>query len=87
MVEYLLDNHVATDVKDSDEWQPVHAAACWGHVSIVSLYTFSDWVTIFNYRSDLWVFIFLSKLVPFIFCKIGLLFDKTFLQQTPRMEY
>jgi len=40
VVEYLLDNHVATDVKDSDEWQPVHAAACWGHVSIVFLYTF-----------------------------------------------
>lgn len=33
----MLDNHVATDVKDSDEWQPVHAAACWGHVSLFLL--------------------------------------------------
>lgn len=34
VVEFLLDQHVCTDVKDSDDWQPVHAAACWGHVSI-----------------------------------------------------
>lgn len=33
VVEYLLDQHVATDVEDNDKWQPVHAAACWGHVS------------------------------------------------------
>jgi len=53
VVEYLLDNHVATDVKDSDEWQPVHAAACWGHVSIVFLYKLScDRVTIFIYILD-----------------------------------
>ena len=34
VVEFLLDQHVSTDVYDNDYWQPVHAAACWGHVSI-----------------------------------------------------
>ena len=34
VVEFLLDHHVSTDVVDDDLWQPVHAAACWGHVSI-----------------------------------------------------
>lgn len=33
VVEFLLDNHVSTDVVDNDLWQPIHAAACWGHVS------------------------------------------------------
>lgn len=33
MVEFLLDQHVSTDCEDNDKWQPVHAAACWGHVS------------------------------------------------------
>ena len=32
-----MDNHVSTDVVDNDLWQPVHAAACWGHVSTLSL--------------------------------------------------
>ena len=32
VVEFLLDQHVATDLKDNDGWQPIHAAACWGHV-------------------------------------------------------
>ncbi|KAJ4448880.1 hypothetical protein ANN_00271 [Periplaneta americana] len=32
VVEFLLDHNVATNVKDNDDWQPVHAAACWGHV-------------------------------------------------------
>lgn len=36
VVEYLLDQHVATDVEDNDRWQPVHAAACWGHVSLLN---------------------------------------------------
>jgi protein phosphatase 1 regulatory subunit 16A len=36
VVEFLLDHNVATNVKDNDDWQPVHAAACWGHVSIFS---------------------------------------------------
>ncbi|XP_008479872.1 protein phosphatase 1 regulatory subunit 12A [Diaphorina citri] len=38
VVEYLLDqHHVATDVQDKDGWQPVHAAACWGHVDILEI--------------------------------------------------
>jgi protein phosphatase 1 regulatory subunit 16A len=28
----LLDQHVTTDSSDNDGWQPIHAAACWGHV-------------------------------------------------------
>ena len=32
-VEFLLDHHVRVDVEDDDSWQPVHCAACWGHVS------------------------------------------------------
>jgi len=72
VVEYLLDNHVATDVKDSDEWQPVHAAACWGHVSIVFLYTFNVRVTLFHYRSDHWHYCTITKLEPLIFYNIGL---------------
>ena len=35
VVEFLLDQHVSVDVKDSDDWQPVHAAACWGHVRLM----------------------------------------------------
>lgn len=27
-----MDQDVSTDVEDNDKWQPVHAAACWGHV-------------------------------------------------------
>ena len=33
VIEFLLDQHVSTDIEDNDKWQPVHAAACWGHVS------------------------------------------------------
>lgn len=33
VVEFLLEQHVATDAVDHDLWTPVHAAACWGHVS------------------------------------------------------
>ena len=55
VVEFLLDHHVSTDVLDNDQWQPVHAAACWGHVSQLTLFPvsfifipfpsprFSDW--------------------------------------------
>lgn len=32
VVEFLLEQGVRTDVKDKDEWEPTHAAACWGHV-------------------------------------------------------
>jgi ankyrin repeat protein len=37
VVEFLLDHNVATSVKDNDDWQPVHAAACWGHVSVLTV--------------------------------------------------
>ncbi|KAI5719925.1 hypothetical protein M8J76_016696 [Diaphorina citri] len=33
VVEYLLDQHHV----DKDGWQPVHAAACWGHVDILEI--------------------------------------------------
>lgn len=33
VVEFLLENHAAVDAVDKDLWTPVHAAACWGHVS------------------------------------------------------
>lgn len=36
VVEFLLDHNVSTNVKDNDDWQPVHAAACWGHVSVLT---------------------------------------------------
>lgn len=32
VVEYLLDHGAKIDVVDHDKWQPIHAAACWGHV-------------------------------------------------------
>lgn len=35
VVEFLLENHVNVDATDKDLWSPVHAAACWGHVSEV----------------------------------------------------
>lgn len=38
VVEFLLDQHVATDAKDQDGWQPIHAAACWGHVRSTRFY-------------------------------------------------
>ncbi|KAK6630921.1 hypothetical protein RUM44_003093 [Polyplax serrata] len=37
VVEYLLDQHVSTDVQDNDFWHPVHAAACWGHIEVLEL--------------------------------------------------
>lgn len=33
VADFLLDQHVAIDVTDDDMWQPIHAAACWSHVS------------------------------------------------------
>ena len=32
-----LDNHVSTEVVDDDQWQPIHAAACWGHLEVVEM--------------------------------------------------
>ncbi|KAG7295946.1 hypothetical protein JYU34_021035 [Plutella xylostella] len=37
VVEFLLENRAATDVVDHDMWQPVHAAACWGHLEVLEL--------------------------------------------------
>lgn len=37
VVEFLLENHAAVDAVDKDLWTPVHAAACWGHVSVIEL--------------------------------------------------
>lgn len=36
VVEFLLDNHVATDLQDKDGWQGIHGAACWSHVSYIN---------------------------------------------------
>jgi protein phosphatase 1 regulatory subunit 16A len=33
VVELLLEHNFPTNVVDADLWQPVHAAACWGHVN------------------------------------------------------
>lgn len=33
VVEFLLEQNVNVDAVDNDFWTPVHAAACWGHVS------------------------------------------------------
>jgi hypothetical protein len=35
VVEFLLEHSVRKDVRDKDDWQPSHAAACWGHVMTV----------------------------------------------------
>lgn len=32
VVEYLLGQNVPTEARDHDDWSPLHAAACWGHV-------------------------------------------------------
>lgn len=37
VVEFLLDQHVSTDVCDNDQWQPIHAAACWGHPDVLEM--------------------------------------------------
>ncbi|XP_022830059.1 protein phosphatase 1 regulatory subunit 16A isoform X4 [Spodoptera litura] len=37
VVEYLLEHRASTDVVDHDMWQPVHAAACWGHLEVLEL--------------------------------------------------
>jgi len=37
VLEFLLDNHVSTEVVDNDQWQPLHAGACWGHLEAVEI--------------------------------------------------
>lgn len=32
--ELLLEHRAQVEVKDSDGWTPLHAASCWGQVSI-----------------------------------------------------
>lgn len=32
--ELLLEHRARVEVKDSDGWTPLHAASCWGQVSI-----------------------------------------------------
>ena len=32
-----MDNHCSTEVTDLDHWQPLHAAACWGHLEAVEI--------------------------------------------------
>lgn len=35
VVAFLLEHHANVDAEDRDRWTPVHAAACWGHVSAI----------------------------------------------------
>ncbi|KAG8176836.1 hypothetical protein JTE90_001975 [Oedothorax gibbosus] len=37
VMEFLLENHAVVDVWDDDQWQPIHAAACWGHPDAIEL--------------------------------------------------
>lgn len=37
VLEFLLDHHCSTEVVDNDLWQPLHAAACWGHLEAVEI--------------------------------------------------
>lgn len=37
VLEFLLDHHCSTEVVDHDLWQPLHAAACWGHLEAVEI--------------------------------------------------
>ena len=35
VLEFLLDNDADVEVVDKDGWKPIHAAACWGNVSVI----------------------------------------------------
>ena len=37
VAEFLLDNHVSVDTRDSEGWQPIHAAAYWAQVCSVTV--------------------------------------------------
>ena len=37
VLEFLLDNGALVHIGDKDDWQPIHAAACWGHDKIVEV--------------------------------------------------
>lgn len=32
VVEFLLENNFNINIDDNDNWQPIHAAVCWGQV-------------------------------------------------------
>lgn len=36
VVVFLLFCHVLVDIEDDETWQPIHAAAYWGHVSMTT---------------------------------------------------
>jgi len=36
VTEFLLTHGVSVDVVDSDSWQPIHCATCWGQVNCFS---------------------------------------------------
>ena len=38
VIDFLLENEADFEITDNDGWQPIHAAAAWGHVSLVSDY-------------------------------------------------
>lgn len=37
-----MEHEADFEIADEDGWQPIHAAAAWGHVSTVSLHLFVD---------------------------------------------
>lgn len=37
VVEFLLENNFHINVDDDDNWQPIHAAACWGQAEILEI--------------------------------------------------
>lgn len=42
VVEFLLEHQACVDSVDKDLWTPVHAAACWGHVSGGCISVYAD---------------------------------------------
>lgn len=37
VVSFLLEKNVALEACDADLWQPIHAAACWGHIDVLEM--------------------------------------------------
>ena len=42
MIDFLMEHEADFEIADEDGWQPIHAAAAWGHVSTLSLHLFAD---------------------------------------------
>ena len=64
VVEYLLDHGARIDVVDSDCWQPIHAAACWGQVLHIDRYIYiyvQEWLIIKNIQKKTAVFSLLFR--------------------------